>query len=171
MPRTSVSISDDLRRRMDAVASEGVNWSAVAVQAFESKLAEIVKQRGARDMKEVVARLRASRTKTSDKLKAAGRAAGAKWAKNTAEAVDLERLATMVEDADWNRIIEADPNDAYGPGEHFVFALRPDDHGDRQAAAHFFCGLAHDTEVNDPYFIEGFVDGALEVWEAVQADL
>ncbi|MHC4179286.1 MAG: hypothetical protein ACYSWU_17370 [Planctomycetota bacterium] len=37
---TSISVPPDLKRRMDKV-KEPVNWSAVACQAFEQKLAEI----------------------------------------------------------------------------------------------------------------------------------
>lgn len=40
MSRTSVSIPEDLRRRMTA-AGKSVNWSQVASMAFEKKLSEI----------------------------------------------------------------------------------------------------------------------------------
>src|SRR4051812_13093986 len=58
--RTNISVPQELKARMEAVA-EPVNWSSVACEAFESKLAEITARRGARDMREAIERLRASR--------------------------------------------------------------------------------------------------------------
>jgi hypothetical protein len=48
MARANISIPDDLRHRMDEVEGERINWSALACQAFESKLAEIITKRGSR---------------------------------------------------------------------------------------------------------------------------
>ena len=45
--RTTISVPSELKARMDAV-DESVNWSAVACQAFELKLAEITKRKGRR---------------------------------------------------------------------------------------------------------------------------
>jgi hypothetical protein len=172
MARTSVSISDDLRRRMDAIASEGVNWSAVAVQAFESKLAEIVTKRGVKNMREVIARLKASKSKASSKLKTAGRDAGNEWAKERAEVEELRKLEDMTDD-DWNwgAFLRPPADEAYSPGERLVFALRPGDDGDRQAVDRFFRGYADEPAYHEPDFIEGFAEGAMELWDAVKDQL
>src|SRR6516225_5119268 len=45
--RTTITVPPDLKARMEAV-EESVNWSAIACQAFEQRLAEITRRRGAR---------------------------------------------------------------------------------------------------------------------------
>jgi hypothetical protein len=59
--RTTISISADLKRRIDK-AGEDVNWSAIAARAFESKLADIAAKKEKKNMDDVIQRLRASRT-------------------------------------------------------------------------------------------------------------
>src|SRR3954447_17485852 len=92
--RTSISVPPDLKARMDAVA-EPVNWSAVACRAFESELAEIVKRKGVRDMKDVIQRLRASKRQSDDGLYHRRNDAGVERAKDKAEALHLERLVAF----------------------------------------------------------------------------
>jgi hypothetical protein len=69
--QTSISIPSHLRSRMDAV-DEQVNWSAIACQAFEQKLAEINKRKELRDISDVVIRLRASRRQFENEQYQAG---------------------------------------------------------------------------------------------------
>ena len=91
MASMNIYIPDALKRRMDAV--EGVNWSPLACRAFEIKLAELITKRGAKDMDDVVARLKALKANTDDELTKAGREHGRAWASNTADKPELELLA------------------------------------------------------------------------------
>ncbi len=45
MAKMTIYVPDELKGRMDEV--EGVNWSPLACQAFESKLAQVITKRGA----------------------------------------------------------------------------------------------------------------------------
>jgi len=100
-----------------------------------------------------------------------GHKAGEKWARGTAKHAELRRLGKMeegVSPSDWNRIWDTGDNDAYGAGERLVFAIRPKDDKDRQAAAAFWESAVGDgMELTDD-FVQGFVDGALDVWHEVK---
>lgn len=89
--RISVSIPEDLKERMDTV-TEPVNWSQVAAQAFEVKLAEIAAKKVERTMDDVAQRLRVSKLEGGSKLVKAGREGGRKWAEDKAEWRELEKL-------------------------------------------------------------------------------
>jgi hypothetical protein len=169
MARSNISIPDDLKRRMDQVEGERVNWSALACQAFESRLAEIITKQGAKDMEEVVARLRASRMKTSSKLKTAGHEAGVEWAKTSAEAEELRRIEGLCS-SDWAEWLAGPFNMSYGVEECFVFAVQPENDGSRSAVDDFWGQAAPEItrpEINED-FIDGFTNGAMEVWYAVK---
>lgn len=175
MAKMTIYVPDDLKGRMDQ--AEGVNWSPLACRAFEGKLAEIITQRGVRDMKDVATRLRTSKQKSEDMYVKRGRLDGQDWAKNSAEAEELERLAAY--DAAFAsqsiRSFESVPNaSAYGEDEHFVFVIRPDDDGERRAARDFWEELlSDDAEVftGQPAYIQAFADAALEVWNEVKDQL
>jgi hypothetical protein len=54
MAKMTVYVPDDLKRRMDEV--EGANWSAVACEAFDAKLANTISTRRAKPMSETMSR-------------------------------------------------------------------------------------------------------------------
>src|SRR4051812_46380765 len=118
MARINVSISDDLKRRMDEVddGGERVNWSALASQAFEAKLAEIITKRGAKNMRDVIARMRALKNTggRGDGDQSRGREAGTNWAKNTADPSQLERLDELINGVDEDYFAH-DPEQKYPP--------------------------------------------------------
>jgi hypothetical protein len=170
--RTSVSVSPELRARMDAV-QEPVNWSAIACQAFEHKLAEITKRKGAKDMKDVINRLRASKEQFKGDQHQAGHDAGESWAKNEAEAGDLIQLDNFRGRAgtDWDACFWDMPNDAYSTAEKFFFSVWPEHDGERSEANEFWerQGFEKDHPVGD--YVRGFAEGALSVWDDVKDEL
>src|SRR5438105_13519710 len=89
--RTTISLSRDLKKRMDAVKNPP-NWSAVAARAFEAELAEIAARKETKDMTDVIQRLLASKLDTENKNYKKGHIAGRRWAENTATAEQLTRL-------------------------------------------------------------------------------
>jgi hypothetical protein len=178
MAKMTIYLSDALKARMDAV--EGVNWSPLAARAFEHKLAEIITQKGAKHMDDVVARLRASKAKTGDAFTIRGREAGREWAKDHAEAIQLERLDAYTEGdfgigCTWQEWLEdpAPEDSAFGNDHHLAEALSENPESfDRADGDGFweFVG-ASDEERSSGSFLVGFVEGALEVWNEVKDKL
>jgi hypothetical protein len=170
--RTTITIPPDLKARMEAV-EEPMNWSAIACTAFEQKLAEITKRRGAKDMKEVIDRLRASKQKHENEQYNGGHEAGQEWARNEAEAGELIRLEKFHDacgPSDWGRFFWTSDRDAYGAAENLVFRIWPDDDRDRDAASNFWESQGHE-EYPDDEFVRGFAEGALEIWDQVKNQL
>jgi hypothetical protein len=171
--RINVSISDDLKRRMDEVEGEGVNWSALAAQTFESKLAELITKRGARSMREVIARLRAAKHKNRHGASARGREAGIAWASNVAEPEHLETLDDLVNSGGEDYFAD-DPDQDYTPAERFYYeVIEPDHEGNRSAALQWwsqnFEGLDEAGPAGED--VTGFAEGAQTIWEQVKDEI
>ena len=173
MARINVSISDELKSRMDEVEDEGVNWSALAAQAFEAKLAELVTKRGARNMRDVIARMRALKYKRGRGDRSRGREAGIVWAKNAAEPDQLERLDDLINSAGEDYFAE-DPDQDYTPAERFYYeVIEPDHEGKRRIAMEWWLRNFASTGEAGPLSsdVEGFAEGAMEVWQQVRDEL
>lgn len=172
--RMTISVPNELKGRMEA-AGEDVSWSAVACAAFEAKLAEIIKQRGAKTMEDVVTRLRASKRKAGGEQYEKGREAGEAWAKNDAEADMLERLTEYREACAGDRYTFEDyfGMDTQAPLDHagWIAAaiLAPPGEQDTNEARAFADDIFGEHRTND--YIRGFVDAAVEVWESVRSRL
>ena len=166
MPRTSVSISTDLRERMDAV-EEDVNWSQVAAEAFERKLAEIARRRTDRTWDRVVARLRASKLAWESDHFRQGREAGIEWAKFEAEWIQLINLgeATLDQEGDiWEATMEG-PDDL---ADAYLLHIDERAFGELDTRAEFWSRVgAEDRPTLE--FLRGFTDGALEVLDEASA--
>ena len=93
--RRTISIPPDLDARMSKV--DGENWSAIACNAFEARLGQIALQKKEKNMDDVVSRLRASKQENDSALYAEGYELGTDWAKSTASAAQLKRLAKFRE--------------------------------------------------------------------------
>src|SRR5262245_29908163 len=92
--RMTITVRAGLKARIDDVKGEA-NWSAVAGRAFEQELAEITRRKGEDAVKHTIERLRASRRSPNDGCFQEGFARGRWWAKESAEAGALERLANF----------------------------------------------------------------------------
>ncbi len=166
--RTTISVPSDLKTRMEE-AGDSINWSAVACRAFEQTLAEITKRKEIANMNEVVARLRASKRSLQSDRSKAGFAQGKAWAENYAEAVELERLEKQIHAQEHTSF---DWNNAYSSGENFAFVIAPEDDGDREVAERFWSVFDRGPELSgDPGFVNGFAEGAMEVWDRVKDEL
>jgi hypothetical protein len=171
--RINLSISDDLKRRMDEVEDEGVNWSALAALAFEAKLVEFVTKRGARSMREVIARLRAARHEVRPGGSARGREAGIAWASNVARPEHLETLDDLISSGDEGYFAE-DPDQDYPPAERFYYeVIEPDHEGNRRAALRWwsqnFEGLVEVGPSGED--VTGFAEGAQSIWDQVKDEI
>jgi hypothetical protein len=166
--RTTISIPIDLKRRMDA-AGRGVNWSAVAARAFEVELAEIASKKKEKTMNDVVQRLRASKYRGNNERFKAGEKVGQKWAKEDADADELERL----DERDFSQVFDSEKSWSMAwlrlykilHPEHSKEPDRADDFWKKQL------GRYHDSVTMDQMFMKGFIKGALDVWHEVKEKL
>ncbi len=172
MAKMTIYVPDELKTRMDG--EKGVSWSPIACRAFEAKLAESITKRGTRNMQDVVARLRNSRTQRQNDETVAGRAAGQDWAKQRAEAHELERLEKLVYPSEgWEVLLIDTPNQAFSTAEIVFFAIFPDANGDRRAAECFWTDESgfEDYRSVTTDFVRGFGEGAIELWDSVKDQL
>jgi hypothetical protein len=178
--RVNLTLPRELKARMEAV-KEPVNWSAVAARAFEAELLDLESKKEVKNMDEVIERLRASKAKATNEDTQAGLKTGRRWAKGQAGVQELERVEKLIADVgrgydslgayirDSLPII-AGSTDCYSLSEKVYFQMFPEDNGDRTAAASFWERTLVDNagKAVNPVFLEAFLEGAEEVWDAVK---
>jgi len=167
--RISIYLADDLRRRMDKV--KGVNWSAVAAEAFERKLGELAAQKQEKKMEDVIQRLRASKLEDDSEIVAQGRHDGHAWAKDGATAAELKRLAKYMDRFEaalqGEQFTCGSESDAYCGAERFVFEIDPNAGNDRMVASDFWEGVTGENEYPDNEYVQAFAEGAMALWSEV----
>jgi hypothetical protein len=158
MARMSIYVPDALKAEMDEIGDNGVNWSGEAQRVFEAAI-QRVKWPKEPKMEDVIARLRASKDTEDQNDNLAGLAAGREWAMKHATHRELKKLATMdlldsnhQEDEAWLVVDRALGTGEDGPDSSFWFEPADDRFGF--------------TPPSDTY-VEGYLAGASEVWEAV----
>ena len=171
--RTTITVPQDLKARMDTV-NEPVNWSALACRAFEAKLGEIAarKAKMTMDNQTAVERLRALKQQEEGQAFRNGVEAGIEWAKVEATPKELTRLRRWHDECDgvleWELFFEeVRPNaPVREPYERLYFRLHPEDRSERPSAKGFWKKILGDRahEADDPMFVRGFAEGALEWW-------
>ena len=163
--RMNISLPDDLKTRMDALA-QPVNWSGVAARAYEAKLEELAPASSELSLAAVAERLRASREEFQRQQRpepepnpdryGEGLLAGMSWGRESSEWVQLIQLQSLCGTAgptDWQ------PKSPLI--EEAQLALSGQDR------ATFW--TQHAGEAEPPArFVHGFVDGALTIFESVQ---
>jgi hypothetical protein len=178
--RTTISIPQDLKKRMEAVADQ-VNWSAVAARAFEAKLAEVHARKVKTMTKEdVVQRLKSLEGQESEEEYAEGKQAGRAWAEREATPKELRRLARYIDLFERERSgpcwwdVELRGWRGGSATDCFVFAIRPSRKDDASAPREFWEEVLGDDDagrIEDADFFHGFGDGAVEVWNEVCGEL
>jgi len=178
--RRMISVPPELNARM--ATHDDVNWSSVACRAFEQKLGEIAAQKKVKNMNDVIARLRASKQDEESEMYAAGKRLGEDWARNRASAAELRRLARLADRfgnaEDWDGFFTVEPGhrDAFSTADRLAFIIlgNEDDH-DRHDSTNFWASATgldqYKSDLADLDFLEGFGEGAYEIWEAVEAQL
>jgi hypothetical protein len=180
--RVNISIASGLKSRMEAVTVP-VNWSAVAAQAFETKLLELASKKEVGSTEDVIARLKAAGELDDKDDYQAGFAAGERWAKQAARPKQLRRLeeyhaACAAEGSEWFDVNRPDWPAPWGATGRFalrMLGMDPDvaDVADRRVARNFWrSALGTDAErINDANFFRGFGEGAEAVWQEVKDEL
>lgn len=172
--RTTISLPADLKKRMDKVA-EAVNWSAIAARAFEGVLAEHAARKERKNMNDVIQRLRASKQQCDDENYKDGFLVGQEWAKNSAEARELQnldRVRSSIRDDEWT--FETDESSAYGAWEWLYFQMFPEHDRERVESEGFWAYVLKDEDDPrrfDAGFLRGFAEGALDIWNQVKNQL
>lgn len=165
----TISVPQELKDRMEAV-DEPVSWSAVACEAFKQKLAEIIKRKGAKDMSDVISRLRASKVAAETKSYNDGFAFGERWAKGNAEVAELNRLERFHEETEKDYPFEDwFGTELFAPWSHtshIVAAIYGTEYP--REAEELTERLFDEEEARDNDYVRGFVEGALSVWNDVK---
>jgi hypothetical protein len=109
--RTNISIPRDLKARMEKV--EGVNWSAVASEAFEEKLLNLASKQEVKGMDDLIARFKAAAELEANEDYQLGHRAGEEWATQKATPRQLRRLQALADDpkcslTEWLNDVAAD---------------------------------------------------------------
>jgi len=175
--RNSISIPADVKSQMDKV-EESVNWSALAVRAFQDKLAEISELQEIKTMEDVVERLRKSKRDHASERYKEGEEAGRHWANNDAEAHELRRLEDFCQslwsENGWDDYF-SDPEGSYGTSQGLALTMLDIDlrmTGEHpRAAAEDFWECAVGSEELDNDFLKGFSEAAIGVWQEVKGQL
>lgn len=171
--RVSIYVPADLKRRMDKT-KEDVNWSALACDAFKAKLGELAQRKDTKNMSDVIERLRATEEAESSEAQKDGLEHGRDWVERSARVPELRKLRTLMVDkcngdlADW-----LSESSAYSNSERLALAilgLKTDRHGAREFWKEAI-GDADYVRIDDVDWLEGFVDGALELWEQLESQL
>jgi hypothetical protein len=121
---------------------------------------------GAQKMAAGLERLRLSKQKMIRERDQLGMEDATKWTLMTAKADELDCLARCPDAPAFTTGFMDDEGDAYTPAERFVFAIRPDTVGDRQAAAEFWTTIDERFETNPPcgHYVGAFARTALSIW-------
>lgn len=128
----------------------------------------------------VIARLRASKHKAESAEYQLGHDLGQKWADQSAEASELQRLEEFHDELEdqpqygWDDFFEWDEPKVWGPDEDLFFAMHPEADKDRRAAEDFWECAAGDALQQSLYrgvFLKGFAEGAIAFWKSVKDKL
>lgn len=94
MARVNLSVPDNVKLKMDQL--EGLNWSAIATEAFQSEIRlQELKMTKPKSNEAGLERLRQSRAASKELREAEGVGLGKEWALEVAEHDELERVAAL----------------------------------------------------------------------------
>ena len=167
--QTGISIPSELKKEMDRV---DLNWSAVAADAFRAKLLEIQSRAKGETMDAVIARLKAAAELEDDEDHKEGLKCGQEWAKNEATPKQLRRLHKTLSHQDFAQIFHSWIRDgAIGVSLQEVIDTAPKDFQEKHSDFWEVILGENWESIEEPDFARGFIDGAMEVWEAVSDKL
>ena len=161
--RTTISIPEDLKKRMDACRVE-MNWSEIAAEAFEQKLGDVAANKQKKTMQDVIQRLKASRKRSEAEESKQGLKLGRKWAETAAEWDELERLDEAEGEENHSDLF----NEPHRGGPSFFCSTKDgSDHLDEKDLQGFWRtwgGIAKPSHD----FVNAFWDGAVQVYREVR---
>jgi len=129
------------------------------------------------DLEEVINRLRTSKKRCGERAYSLGRESGRHFAKDQAEVSELECLEVFLDGlasvyqtfTTWC----GEKWPAYSNSERLFFVMRPGRDDDFDAATEFWSIVTDEAGhlAAKDQFLEGFVDGAMRIWEEVKTKL
>ena len=117
-------------------------------------------------LNDVIARLRASKEARLDQEATAGFNAGVEWAKNDAEAFELEHLEALVEARGWAGFL-ANDSGIHSLADRITHALIPNTDGLSDSYQLIF-GEDNLAEFYTADYVDQFAKGALSIWKKVK---
>ena len=172
MARKTISVPDDIEEQIKKAPE--VNWSQVATDAFRIKLGEFAQSKKEKEMTDVIARLRGSKTKTDDDNYKSGFQLGQEWAKDTAEYSQLRNLAECRSHHNSNHPYDWDwylnQEDIRGELAAKIISVPEGEefHWRDEIQEFWETALSEDqTFRHQPGVLKGFCDGALDVYDQV----
>ena len=168
MPNITISIPADLAARLEAVKPNIENLSGIAAVCIEQEV-KIQEALQLDPASAGIQRLRKSKASHRQNAHAEGLEAGKFWALDDAEFDELERVASMNDFEDLHRI-DAEPSDfAHAIARAVLGPADDPSHSDIVDKAEQLFGEA-EVETAPVEFYEGFVEGALNVYQAALGD-
>jgi predicted DNA-binding protein len=149
MARVNVSVPDEMKERMDALADR-VNWSEAARSAFEREIAAATMPDDP-DFGQVVERLQKSKADSWQANLKQARERGREWAKKNAS---YNQLKTVV------RVKLTEQGDFAGQFDRLTFEEDSGDYGGYFTSTYAYYG--HPMPPDD--YVEAFVEGVKDVW-------
>lgn len=144
MGKVTIYLADSLEER---VREAGVSMSPICQQALEKEVEKVeAMAKATSDMERVAARLQATVSDEYVKEREDGRQRGVEWAREVASLRELEELCDLAHEPHW-------------------LVVRLDE--DHSIRAFLEWGDAGGLDVDRSPFIEGFIEGAESVHEAV----
>ena len=168
MPNITISIPADLAARLEAVKPNIENLSGIAAVCIEQEV-KIQEALQLDPASAGIQRLRKSKASHRQNAHAEGLEAGKFWALDDAEFDELERVASMDDFEDLHRI-DAEPSDfAHAIARAVLGPADDPSHSDIVDKAEQLFGEA-EVETAPVEFYEGFVEGAVNVYQAALGD-
>ena len=168
MPNITISIPADLAARLEAVKPNIENLSGIAAVCIEQEV-KIQEALQLDPASAGIQRLRKSKASHRQNAHAEGLEAGKFWALDDAEFDELERVASMNDFEDLHRI-DAEPSDfAHAIARAVLGPADDPSHSDIVDKAEQLFGEA-EVETAPVEFYEGFVEGALNDYQAALGD-
>ena len=168
MPNITISIPADLAARLEAVKPNIENLSGIAAVCIEQEV-KIQEALQLDPASAGIQRLRKSKASHRQNAHAEGLEAGKFWALDDAEFDELERVASMNDFEDLHRI-DAEPSDfAHAIARAVLGPADDPSHSDIVDKAEQLFGEA-EVETAPVEFYEGFVEGAVNVYQAALGD-
>lgn len=168
MVRVSITVPRELKAEMDRHAAKE-NWSALAVDAFRVRVKyHDEREKAMRKIEQAAVRLRALDAQERNEHHAAGLATGRRWAIDIASPTQLRRLAKATGEGDPSDVVALGFTEGNVKGLSDILQGYTDEGTDPKSFWTEFMSSDELASLDENDYAIGFVEGALEVWEAVQ---
>ncbi len=153
-----------------------INLSQVIAEVFRAKTRALSAQNGSKNMSNLIQRLKASKLARENAERADGVEAGRTWATEHAEFNELHNLSEWWDTASEDGrdvVLTTQETDAFGASHQLACVIRGECCRDRKDSDQFWEEAIGDDngQRHSDRFVRGFVEGALQVWNAVKDKL